>query len=276
MSWRDMPRSELDREYFIRGTVPDVARCLDAYRARTDAAKRALAWTRERFGPSEAERLDIYPAAALAPAPVFVFVHGGYWRALDADDSGYMAPALSALGVVTVAVNYALCPAVTLAEIVRQCEAALSWVFDNIARFGGDPARVHVGGSSAGGHLAAMLARDPRVASATLLSGLYDLEPVQACDPNDWLRLTPEEARALSPAHLPAPRAGMKLIFAVAPTETTEFLRQTWEHAARCASAGCDVVAIPGTPGGNHFDLPFELADPRTPLYAALRRVIGV
>jgi arylformamidase len=276
MSWRDLSRTELDREYFIRGTVPNVSLFTDAYRTRTDAAKRALAWKREAFGPTEPERLDIYPAASLTPAPVFVFVHGGYWRALDADDSGYMAPALSALGVVTVAVNYALCPGVTLAEIVRQCEAALDWVFANIARFGGDPARVHVGGSSAGGHLAAMLARDPRVASATLLSGLYDLEPVQASEPNDWLRLTPEEARALSPAHLPLPRAGMPLLFAVAPTETREFLRQTWEHAARCAAGGSDVIAIPGTPGGNHFDLPFELGDPAMPLYAALRRVLGV
>jgi arylformamidase len=276
MNWRDLDRPTLDREYFIRATVPDVALFTDAYRARTDAAKRALAWKREHFGPTQPERLDIYPAAALAPAPVFVFVHGGYWRALDADDSGFMAPTLSALGIVTVPVNYALCPDVTLATIVRQCEAALAWVFEHIARFGGDPARVHVGGSSAGGHLAAMLARDPRVASATLLSGLYDLEPVQAAEPNDWLRLTPEEARALSPARLPLPRPGMPLIFAVAPTETREFLRQTWEHAARCAAAGCEVVAIPGTPGGNHFDLPLELGDPRTPLHAALRRVAGV
>jgi arylformamidase len=276
MSWRDLPRAELDREYFIRGSVPDVSLYTDAYRARTDAAKRALAWSRQNFGPTAAERLDIYPAASLAPAPVFVFVHGGYWRALDADDSGFMAPALSALGVVTVAVNYALCPGVTLAEIVRQCEAALAWTFANIARFGGDPARLHVGGSSAGGHLAAMLGRDPRVASATLLSGLYDLEPVQAAEPNDWLRLTPEAARALSPAHLPPPREAMPLIFAVAPTETREFQRQTWDYAARCASAGCDVIAIPGTPGGNHFDLPFELGDPRAALYAALRRVLGV
>jgi arylformamidase len=276
MSWRDLDRTTLDREYFIRGTVPDVTLFTDAYRARTDAAKRALAWRRESYGTTEPERLDLYPAASLGPAPVFVFVHGGYWRALDADDSGFMAPALSALGVVTVAVNYALCPTVTLAEIARQCEAALGWVFANIARFGGDPARVHVGGSSAGGHLAALLARDPRVASATLLSGLHDLEPVQACEPNDWLRLTPEEARTLSPAHCAPPRARMPLIFAVAPTETREFQRQTWEHAARCAAAGCDVIAIPGTPGGNHFDLPFELGDARTPLHQALRRVLGV
>lgn len=276
MSWRDLTRAELDREYRIRATVADVTPYLAAYRARTDAARRALAWRRERFGPGEAERLDIYPAAALAPAPVFVYVHGGYWRALDADDSGFMAPALSALGVVTVAVNYALCPGVTLGEIVRQCEAALGWVFDHCERCGGDPARVHVGGSSAGAHLAAMLARDPRVASATLLSGLHDLEPVQAAEPNDWLRLTTAQARALSPVLLPPPRAGMPLLFAVAPTETREFQRQTWAQAARSAAAGCEVIAVPGTPGGNHFDLPLELADPRTPLHGALRRVLGV
>jgi arylformamidase len=274
MSWQGKPREWLDREYNARATVPDIFPIIAWGRDRTDAAKAALRWERASYGPTEPERLDIYPAAAKGPAPVFVYIHGGYWRLLDADDSGFMAPAFSALGAVTVAVNYALAPAVTLEEIVRQCRAAMAWLRQNIARFGGDPDRIHIAGSSAGGHLAAMLAREEGVASATMLSGLMDLEPLVHCHVNDWLNLTPERARALSPLQLPPPPAGRPLIFSVAPSETSEFKRHTAQLAAAWRSAGCDVTMVEPPPDSNHFDLPYELCDLCSALMRAVRRAM--
>lgn len=276
MSWQDRPREWLDREYNARATVPDIFPILARGRARTDAAKAALRWQRLAYGLTEPERLDIYPAAAIGPAPVFVYIHGGYWRLLDADDSGFMAPAFSALGAVTVALNYALAPSVTLEEIVRQSRAALTWMHQHIARFGGDPQRIHVAGSSAGGHLAALLAREDGVAGATLLSGLMDVEPLVHCHVNDWLHLTPERARALSPRQLPPPPAGRPLIFSVAANETAEFKRQTSDHAEYCRSAGCDVTVVEAPAASNHFDLPYELCDHGTPLLRAVRRAMGI
>ena len=98
------------------------------------------------------------------------------------------------------AVNYALAPTVTVAEIVRQCRAAVAWIHAHADEFGGDGTRIHLGGSSAGGHLAAMMLTpgweadfgvpDNLVAGATLLSGLYDLEPVRLGHPNEWLKLS--------------------------------------------------------------------------------------
>jgi arylformamidase len=109
------------------------------------------------YGASEPERLDIFPVATRGPAPIFVFIHGGYWRLLDSADSCFMAECFTQAGACVVAVNYALAPLVTLAEIVRQCRAAVAWVYAHAHEFGGDPKRIHVGGSSAGGHLAAMM-----------------------------------------------------------------------------------------------------------------------
>ena len=57
----------------------------------------------------------------------------------------------------TVVVNYALCPKVTIDEIVRQARAAIAWTYKSAGSFGGDPERIYVAGHSAGGHLTGML-----------------------------------------------------------------------------------------------------------------------
>ena len=210
----------------------------------------------------------MYPAGP--GAPVFVFIHGGYWRALDAADSGFMAAAMAQAGVCTVAVNYTLAPLVSLDEIVRQCRAALDWVHRHIAQHGGDPARIHVGGSSAGAHLAAMLAIPPehRVQSLTLLSGLYDLTRIPETHVNAWMLLDAAGARRNSPLwQLPA--AGTRIVGSYAPSDTVEFQRQSEVYFAACHAAGCAVTLVPA-PGTNHFDLPFALADAASPLSRAV------
>jgi arylformamidase len=285
MLYRDMDRAALDREYNARATVADLAPILAEYRARTEAARHVLPCVLGiPYGPTEPERLDVFPAGP--GAPVFVFVHGGYWRALDAADSGFMAPAFVAAGICVVVVNYALAPQAGLDEIVRQCRAALAWVHAHVAGHGGDPARIHVGGSSAGGHLAAMLAAGgdwpasfglpPRpVAGATLLSGLFELEPVRLCHPNDWLGLDAAAGARNSPARLPPPPAGLPVVLSVADTETAEFKRQTLDQAALYAAAGCAVTMVDAPPASNHFDIVFQLCDAETPLCRAVFAAMG-
>ena len=120
---------------------------------------------------------------------MFVFIHGGYWRAFSAREHSFVALGPVALGITTVLVDYSLCPKVTIDEITRQCRAAVAWTLRHIGEYGGDPARVAIGGHSAGGHLSAMcletrwdedygLPRDP-LAAAILVSGIYDIEPLR-------------------------------------------------------------------------------------------------
>jgi arylformamidase len=284
VTYRDMDRPTLDREYNARATAPNFAELMAAYRARTDIARATLPCTLDiPYGPTARERLDVFPTT-VANAPVLLFIHGGYWKFLDTADSGFMAPAFTAAGVCVVVVDYALAPAVTLDEIVRQCRAALAWVHGHIAAHGGDPSRIHVAGSSAGGHLAAMLAAGgdwmadfglpPRpVAGATLLSGLFELEPLRLCDVNGWLSLDAAAVARNSPARLPPPAAGLPVILSVAATETSEFKRQTLEYAGFCTAAGCATHLVPAPAKSNHFDIVFELCDASTPLS---RAILGV
>jgi arylformamidase len=286
LAYRYYDAETLDRQYNARATVEDISPFLEAYREQTASARASLTCHLGlRYGVSPAERLDVFPARSAArPSPVFVYLHGGYWRLLDAADSGFMAPAFTQAGICVVAVNYALAPDVSLDEIVRQCRAALAWIFGHIREFGGDAARVHVAGSSAGGHLAAMLIApgwqaqfdlpEDAVAGATLLSGLYDLEPMQMTYVNEWVQLDAAAAHRNSPMfHLPA--RPLPLVFSYAPNETDEFKRQTETYLAACRAVGCrcEFVNMPGT---NHFDLPLATADPATALTTAIFRTMGV
>jgi arylformamidase len=195
-----------------------------------------------------------------------------------------MAAHLTQAGICVVAVNYALAPSVTLGEITRQCRAAVAWVHTHAREFGGDPARIHVCGSSAGGHLAAMMlvpgweadfgVPSNLVAGATLLSGLYDLEPVRLGHPNEWLNLSKADVAELSPL-LHMPERAVPLVVSYAPSETAEFKRQSETYLAAAVARGCPArfVAMPGT---SHYDIVFGLAKRESPLANAVLETMGL
>src|SRR5262249_42948034 len=156
------------------------------------------------------------------PAPVQVFVHGGYWMLLDKSDFSFVARPFHDAGAVSVVINYALIPTVDIDELVRQCRAAILSVHRNIAPLARGRERIFVSGHSAGGHLVAMLMSTDWPAFAGIpadvikggagLSGLYDLEPIRLSYLNDTLGLTTEVARRNSPVHLAPARSGPLLL----------------------------------------------------------------
>jgi arylformamidase len=167
--------------------------------------------------------------------------------------------------------NYALCPAVTIPDIVLQMVKATAWAYRNVHRFGGDPSRISVIGHSAGGHLAAMmLACDWQAYDKTLpkhlvrkamsMSGLFELESVRATPfLSDSLRLSEADAVKASPAFMPAPKQG-SLITLVGAQESEEFLR----HNRLIQKAWGDKVVpvCEDIPNTNHFSILEELSFP--------------
>lgn len=287
--YRHYDRAGLDAQYNARATVPDIAPIIKAYAEESAAARQSLPCALDMpYGPHVDERLDIFAAAAgTAPAsgaPVFFFIHGGYWRLLSKDDSSSMAPAFTRAGAVVVALNYSLAPAATLDRIVDQTRRALAWVHAHIARHGGDPRRIHVCGSSAGGHLAGMLLAGgwhadhgvPQdvVRGAAPLSGLFDLRPLVHTHVNEWMRLSEQDAIRNSPALLP-PGADCPLIVSYGETETDEFKRQSDDYLAAWIGRGRAgrYVAMPGT---NHFDIVLALGDPASALTQAILGQMGL
>ncbi|MBI1354191.1 MAG: carboxylesterase family protein [Acidobacteria bacterium] len=109
--------------------------------------------------------LDVYaPQKAAQGLPVMFWLHGGGWQAGDKSDVALKPKVLTERGFVFVSSNYRLLPQATMDELTADVTASLGWVYKNIARYGGDPNRIFIGGHSAGAQLAALLCTDDRLA----------------------------------------------------------------------------------------------------------------
>ncbi len=280
--FRHYDRTALDAEYNNRAKVKDAMDWIARYGAASARARAELPMQFDvPYGPHHAERADIFPAAGPGPAPVHVFIHGGYWHRLDKADFSFVARAFREAA--TVVVNYALVPTVDLDEQVRQVRASVAWVHANARSFGGDSSRITVSGHSAGGHLVAMLlatewsrfgAPADVIKAGCGFSGLYDLEPIRLCYLNDVLGLTPEAARRNSPVHL-KPTGRVPLILAVGADEGPEYHRQTNDLAAAWRAHGAP-IDIAGAAGLNHFTIVAELERPNSALARAIRKQMGL
>ena len=282
-----------DRMYNNRALVPEHGSILERWARDSATTRKQLrhALIDVAYGHGPGETLDVFPAPSkpgTPPAPVLVFIHGGYWRALDKADHSFVAEAFTAAGACVVVPNYALCPAVTIPHITLQMAHALAWTWHHIGEWGGDRRRITVAGHSAGGHLAAMMlaCRWPQVGAdlpaalvrnALSVSGLFDLEPLRlAPSLQSSLKLTPDQVRKASPARLPSPglRQGRgELVAVVGGQESGEYHRQN--HLIREAW-GAEVVPVcEALPGLNHFSALDALVAPDHRLHTLARHLLG-
>jgi len=269
-------REELDAQYGNPGDPAKAETYISQWTIRSVKARSELNCNLNiAYGSSDSETLDIFFSGLSENCPINVFYHGGYWRAQDKDEFSYVAYGFYDSGTITVVVNYALVPKVTFDELVRQCRAALVWIWRNANRFGGNPKKLFVSGHSAGGHIVGMLmatdwpALDSKLPSQLIsggcaISGLYDLEPIRLCFLNKELRLSEKEAARNSPikqkrtCHSP-------LLLAVGGNESTEFLRQT-NSLAEAWHQSEDPPQVLVMPDEDHFTVADQLGDAKSKL----------
>jgi acetyl esterase/lipase len=144
------------------------------------------------YGDDPRQRLDLHvPAGAspAAPRPVAVFFYGGSWNRGDRRDYRFVGRALASRGIVAAVVDYRLYPQVRFPAFLHDGALAVAFLRREVAAHGGDPARLHVMGHSAGAYNAAMIALDPRwlagvalapevLAGFVGLAGPYDFLPI--------------------------------------------------------------------------------------------------
>lgn len=243
--WLDYDQAALDRAYDQRAWAPDAADWVARYAADTEAARAAHPPEVLDYG---AGLLDLYRAARNARG-IHLHVHGGAWRLLTRADAGMAAPALLAAGWDMAVPDFRLLPEVRMPEMVEDVVAACLWA---AAR-----GRLHLSGHSSGAHLAAVAATDGRlagrIASLTLISGSYDLEPVLLSARGDYVKLSADEADEFSPIRHAA-RITAPVLLAHGDGESPEFIRHT---QAMGAALGVAPIVLAGT---NHFAAAYALA----------------
>jgi arylformamidase len=273
----------LDEQYNNRARIPEHPQIFARWAADSARARQSQACELDvPYGDAPGETLDLF----LPPrpdAPVFVFIHGGWWRALDKADHSFIAPAFVEAGAMVVVANYTLAPAASIEQITLQMVRLLAWTWRHAASRGGDPRRIVVAGHSAGGHLAAMMLRClwPAVASdlpaglvrsALAISGVFDLEPIRHTPfLQGDLRLTPDAVSRLSPVHMPAPEGVLHAC--VGADESEEFLRQN--RLIRRAWGASAVPVCEALAGRHHLDVLDELAQPQGRLFMLAQQLLA-
>ena len=275
-----MAEVDHEAEYNNRARVPENtalmagwARDAAAYRERH--APRAIA-----YGPGVRNTIDFFPGDFFPgdhQGPLVVFIHGGYWQALDGSSFSHCARGLNAHGISVAIPTYDLCPHVTIEAIIQQMRAAAR----ELARLGRP---LVISGHSAGGHLAAcMLATDwpaydaslPKdlVIAACAISGLFDLTPLIKTSINKALRLDEPAAKVASPLFWKPP-VGRHLDAVVGGKESAEYFRQSRTMVEQWGAAGA-TTRFGVVPDANHFTAIAPLADPNSAMVQRLKQLAG-
>ena len=271
----DLDQVELDAAYDQAFYAPLRLQVIKRYAAASELARTRLGQPqRIAYGPSEAEKLDIFRAKR-PNAPIFVYIHGGAWLGGEAKNNAFAAEMFVNAGANFVSLDFIAIKEAggdlrTMADQVRR---AIAWTYKNAGSFGGDPNRLYIGGFSSGGHLCGVaLVTDwqkdfglpvDAVKGGLCMSGMYDMKPVRLSKRSSYIKFTDEMEHAMSSQrHLNLLQA--PVIATYGTNETPEFQRQNRDFFAAVKAAGKPIELVVGT-SYNHFEMGESLGNPYGP-----------
>jgi arylformamidase len=275
----DATKEWFDAQYDVGALVPEGDAILAAWHEESAAVRQEFPPVGLSYGEHERQVVDVYRGPDTPRgAPLVVFVHGGYWQALEQETFAFLAPPFLEQGAVFATVEYRLAPEVSVPDVVADVRAGVAELARRAEELGADPRGITVIGHSAGGHLIAMLLAtdwaayglpDDTVGAGLGISGLYDLEPIRRSYLNDVLGMTADVAHDASPVHA-SPTAAGPLLLTCGGDEPGEFDRQQRLLARSWPSLS---ITILDQPDGTHFDACDRLARPGRLRDAALALV---
>lgn len=233
------------------------------------------------FGASPKQALDVYlPKKPVKNAPVLLFLHGGGFMEGDRAHYGYVARPYAEKGIVTVVSGYRMAKrGVPYPAQSEDTRAAIVWIHENIAKFGGDPNTIFVSGHSVGATLSGDVSFDrswmqkagvphDAIKGIAAISGDYDLSPGENVDYAPTAEL---EERASPLRHIvdPAPVA------VVAAGTNEGKMRASSEDLAQRLTAKGVKTRLLVLEGADHKDTVLAFGDPGSALAAAVLEMIG-
>lgn len=259
----------LEEQYNARKAVPDHVEIFSTWQTRSERFRQTADCQLDlSYGSAPRERLDLFRSSD--NTRLHLFLHGGYWQAMDKSYFSFIAEGLIRQGVSVAICNYPLCPESTLQEILHSVQKACAWLWKQSAELGGKWKNIQLSGHSAGGQLTAMLMATKwrnldhqlpvdLITSGVAISGIYDLEPLLHTTINDKLGLTRETATENSPLFT-EPATSAPLLLVVGGDERPAFHQQMNSFAEHRRSQNIRVETAL-YPELNHFTMIEQLAD---------------
>ncbi|MBO9433354.1 alpha/beta hydrolase [Ruegeria sp. R13_0] len=248
-----------DRQLKFSEVIPGFTHALDRMAQDSDAVAQGRSFTRAAYGDHPRQWVE-WTEGKGSNSVLPVIIHGGYWRALQAEAHRFMVPAFLSAGANVANVEYRLMPEVRLADVVEDAKTAL-----HLLARAYPAARFVLIGHSAGAHLALSALTDDALATRTLgvlsLSGIYDLAPVRLSFLQEELALTVDEVAefTLSPQTNRPP-----VLYVNGSTETPEYLRGG-ALMSQSENAGWHVID-----GADHMSLTWAACDQADELMSKL------
>ena len=280
--YKQYNEEQLNNQYNLRLHVPDFATYFERWEKLSKETREKYLIIKDiHYGDHERECLDVFPSAK-PNSKTLVYIHGGYWHLFDKSKFHFIADAFHADDVTTVLINYPLAPAATMDEMVASCRKALLWLHKNLQQFNGDPQQVYIMGNSAGAHLAAMLVEKEWmqknaadfIKGVCLLSGIFNLLPVQLLQLNSILNMSRETAMRNSPVEL-IPAEHCPLLICVGGDETDEFKCQSKQLYDKWKNKNTAIKFLE-LPGINHYSILESLLNKTSTLYIAMHKMMNI
>lgn len=259
----------------------DWGKFYQAAEAKTMAVRKELRHELDvPYGKNAKQRVDLYfPVQKATDAPVLLFLHGGGFREGDRKQYGYVAEPFAKQGILTVVASYRLTSGgFEYPDQPDDAKAIVTWIYRNIAKYGGNPDAIYVSGHSAGAILTADIGVDlawmdavnvprPALRGIVPISGSYDLRNSKR---KEYLPTPEAEEKASALLHVNAPAP----VAIVAYGSKEDRLREPSAALVKALEAKGSKARTLSLEGEDHAGAVWELSDPNSALTRALLAMI--
>lgn len=248
------------KDYYEQEPLSEAAQGYHAEVMRRGAAQSG---DEMRYGADPYQSLVIFRAGE-PNGTTLIFLHGGGWTNGYKEWMSFMAPALNAAGVTFVSVGYRLAPRYIFPIGFDDACTGVRWLRDHAVDYGGRPDRLFVGGHSAGGHYAALMALtrpDLKIRGSLPVSGVYDFGPNSGLSARPRFLGAPDSNRDVVASPIEQiPANPRPFLIAHGSNDFPHLMRQAERMAVRLAAARGDVETVI-LEGCNHFTASYATGD---------------